>query len=716
MNFLDALQQRQLILRPSSGMPIKQAPVPVNELASLQRIQNLEKMQIERVRINGDASPAAYPEMVRILSLPASPPISTEEHEEFCRRRILASAYDQGFRLHPIQAQAVRDFEILRGLFAPIGVGWGKTLVSLMIAESAYQRFAARIILAVPASVYTQLTVRDIPWARSKVPLSAPFIYLGGLSQTNRQMRATSGKRGVYVLPYSLLSTANAEDILRAIWPELIILDEAHQVKNPHTGRTQRLMRLIKDKRPAVAVLSGTITQRSLMDYHHLLVAALGESAPIPIPVAMANDWAGVLDADGSDGNVQVVQPVLDWAVRTFPAKVFAWDRSGYRAAYRLRLSSAPGVVGSSDAELGVSITIANGSVLPVGESGLVHYSDMDLMTPDIVELSRLMRLVEEQWKTPDGDEIEIAIHTYKWLIELSAGFYYSLQWPTIPQIMEKLCCAESYAEGLLKASKEHHAAQQFYHARLRDWIKQNGRHRLDTPMLVGLAMHNHGAQFVGEELYTAWTAMKAIAYDNLITRISTPVLVSDFKLRSAVEWAQQRSGGGIIWYYHNAIGVWLQEMLLKVGVDSTHCPAGENEKITDPANKDRIIVASMTAHGVGKNLQHFQDVLILQWPRQAALIEQVLGRNHRFGQQADELTYDTRLTLTYDYMVFNACLRDALYVQQTTGQRNKVVIAGYNPLPVVFPAAVLRERGLEPCEDQLVTQRMDEMFSGAKQ
>ncbi len=128
------------------------------------------------------------------------------------------------------------------------------------------------------------------------------------------------------------------------------------------------------------------------------------------------------------------------------------------------------------------------------------------------------------------------------------------------------------------------------------------------------------------------------------------------------------------------------------------HCPAGEsaNKNILDHGNKSKVVIASLDAHGTGKNLQHFQHMCVVQWPRSARTAEQLLGRLHRRGQEADELPVTTCNSLLFDHMNMAACLNDALYIHQSTGDKQKLIYANYDPLPKIFPPAVLYQRGLE--------------------
>ena len=93
-----------------------------------------------------------------------------------------------------------------------------------------------------------------------------------------------------------------------------------------------------------------------------------------------------------------------------------------------------------------------------------------------------------------------------------------------------------------------------------------------------------------------------------------------------------------------------------------------------------------------------------------------MLGRLHRNGQTADEIVTYTVLSNDFDDQSFASTLNDACYIHTTAGTRQKLMYASYNPLPVVFPSQVLKERGFE---NRILTKeeqrRLDETFQTAK-
>jgi hypothetical protein len=224
----------------------------------------------------------------------------------------------------------------------------------------------------------------------------------------------------------------------------------------------------------------------------------------------------------------------------------------------------------------------------------------------------------------------------------------------------------------------------------------------MDTPFLVGLDMSNHEARHVGPELYGAWMNAKMADFEDRPDRRSRPVRVCPYKIVQAADWAQRDvpdGRGAILWVHHREVGKWLVEELEKRGVDVLHCPAGpkHNETIGDPENRHRLIVASISAHHVGKNLQHFSYQFIVQWPRSAVIAEQMIGRLHRPGQEADELTVVTNNTTDSDSLNFAACLNDSCYIHATTGVKQKLMYATYETPPIVISPAVLKKAGLDP-------------------
>jgi predicted RNase H-like HicB family nuclease len=639
-------------------------------------------------------------EIQRIVGLPIVEQPDEDLVEAFSREEVQAEHFDKGFRLFPTQVGGILAYDLYGGGLFPVGVGWGKTLISLKIADRAYLRGEAeRILLVVPPQVHEQLVGNDIAQARKWVGLSVPFHLMGGKSKAARKRIAESRRVGCYITTYSLLSAQTAEDELAAMAPDLLILDEAHNVKNRTSARTRRLLRYMAANQPALVALSGTITSKSVKDYHHLISHALGDLSPLPRSETLADNWSYVLDPsqqgrEGKGSKTGPLQPLVDWARANFPDEKIPEGTPGFRLAYKLRLTSCPGVVSTGDAEIGVSLTLRNEPVQSPEEA------------KGWGEMRDLVKGVQDLWRSPSGDEIEHGFHMWRYLYELAAGFYYHLRWPEIEELTAR-GRSEAEAADALEQALAHHEARQDYAKLLRRWIEYQGRPGMDTPLLVASNMAAHGHRDVGTRLYEAWREMKDLEFAGMPERISEPIRVCDYKVVATVKWAQallrstRGKEGGLVWFHHDAVGKWIFEALEDAGVPAIYCPseskrAGSNEKILNQRNADKIVVASMGGHGTGKNLQHFRHQRFHQFPRQADLLEQVLGRTHRNGQQADELIPVTCNTTDFDHQNMFAALIDALYIHQTTGARQKAVYASYDPLPRQYPPDFLRERGFE--------------------
>lgn len=660
-------------------------------------------------------APVEWQEIRRIIGLPMVLPFEGPEVEEFSRTHVLATAYDEGFRLWGAQCEAVAAYMQYGGLFSPIGVGWGKTLITQMIAHEATKKGFKRIMLLAPSSTVHQLVRIMFPIARSVVPINYPLLVLHGKSAAARRALAHSGKRGVYINTYALLSRKDAEECLWAIKPELIICDEADHLGNRKSARTKRLLKYIDKHQPEGAVLSGTITRDTITDYAHLIKWVLGRKSPLPLSGHLVDEWASRIDANAPTQTEATgpIVPLLEWARERFPDQEITEDVAGFRCAFKLRLKTAPGVVATGDAEIGPSLIIDN---LPVPSPEKVKGWD---------EMQRLIEQVTKANLTPNMDEIDHAIHRYKWLYELTLGFYNELTYPTAAVFADREGTSFADAELILDTAEGLHMCQQEFNGAMRRWIDDFGRRGLDTPLLVKGNMAHHRGKHTGMDLYELWrdwhdlrdeltvvltkARARPMGERDLAKRLArclrdkNAVRVCPYKIDHAVRWAKslsKKNPGAIIWVYNIEVGRWVVEALREAGIENcSHRPAGERHNIgieEDSTRADTIIVASMRAHGRGKNLQRLNQCLMVQWPRAAKLAEQLLGRLHRNGQQANQVWSNSVCTTEFDELCMAATLNDALYIHQTTGNRQKLIYCTYPTTPKIFPSEVLRERGFE--------------------
>lgn len=671
-------------------------------------------------------------EMDRILALDFVDMMTIMEAVEFSQAVLLASAFEQGQRLFCEQASALAAYITEAGGFFPIGVGWGKTGISLMIAERGWQKGLKKIAIMLEPSCLTQLIKRDIPYWRRMTNLSVPFIVLGGKQPRERRAFYESGRVGCYIIPYSLLSVKDTMDMLEAVDPDLVIADECHNLRDRKTARTKRWMAMMNYRERELIAMSGTISSKSIEDYRHLIDLALKDGSPLPRSAAMSHGWARVLDSGAAlteQHQAGPLEPLVMWAneqliqvrraepdkEKRAKIKHLRLTVSDIRDAYKMRMHSAPGVVSSPDSEVKASLSIEG-----LNEKGEPWTAEGSFWQESAgwSDLDQHMTRVKEEWQTPNGDEIEHAIHTFKWMVELGSGFYNELVWPTPEQVMQASAfhkvthglsrpVGEAEARNAITSAKEAHGYHQFYSKELRTFFEDSPP-GLDTPMVVGLAINKH-PEIMPEKLvvaYLLWKQKEQVAIEEhgfLVERLSNAVRVCDFKIAKAVTWAQHAMedyGSGIIWVGNIEIGRWMIDALNTAEVPAIACPAGANEQISalfdpDAGTNDAIAVTSIKSHGTGKNLQKAGAQLFLQWPRSARRAEQCLGRVHRSRVEEfrDHVTVTTLNLLPYDHMLFGACLVEAVF-QHQTGERRKIVYASYNPMPRIFTPEFLKARG----------------------
>jgi hypothetical protein len=208
-------------------------------------------------RIRGANAVKLTNELRRVLALPRREPGDyTELAEELTE---LLKTPNGTMKLRPVQALALHDIGINRGGFLPIGVGEGKTLISLL---APYVLEAKKPMLLLPAGL-----VENAERAR-RVDLAPHW-----LIPTNLR-----------IFSIEMLGRESSKDELEGYGPDAILVDEAHRLKNLGGAACARRVARYMAKHPTTAFvpMSGTIIRDSIHDFAHLLFWALKTGAPCP--------------------------------------------------------------------------------------------------------------------------------------------------------------------------------------------------------------------------------------------------------------------------------------------------------------------------------------------------------------------------------------------------------------------------------------------------
>jgi hypothetical protein len=284
--------------------------------------------------------------------------------------------------LRPIQALALYELMVTRGLAGIMGVGVGKTLVFLLAPVVLDLERALGIL---PASLIDKTEKEraryDLHW------------------KVDRSMQLFS---------YEMLGRVNAATLLETKMPDGIITDESHRGKNPKAACVRRLARWRREnpELPFVS-MSGTYMGKSVHDMAHLLRWSLGpENAPIPQTEGELNEWADCLDERVNP--LQRVKPGVLSELAAPGADLGGDELSQARRAFHTRLVSTPGIVCSlHDEQVNCSLYI----------EGQVY--GVNAVTDQNFETLRTL------WETPDGWALSEAVDVWRHAGELALGFHY---------------------------------------------------------------------------------------------------------------------------------------------------------------------------------------------------------------------------------------------------------------------------------------------------
>ena len=508
--------------------------------------------------------------------------------------------------LRRIQATMLAEAHDHGGAFGPIRVGGGKTLISFL-APVVLE--AKRPLLLVPAKLRDKtktefLTLLAPQWQAPSNLTIESYERLGRIDK----------RSGEPIVRLELLS------------PDLIICDEVHRLKNPKAACTRRVARYMKHA-PETKFLgmSGTITNRSLRDFAHILFWCLKHRAPLPLEYKDLEDWADALDEKVASEN-----RMDPGALKLFadPKELKELDElAAVRRGFRRRLVETPGVVATSEKHVGASISIT--CVEP-------NYSE---------ETEKAFRTLRSIWETPDGWPIADGVTLWRHARELALGFFY--KWDPRPP------------QAWLTARQEWCACVRH--------ILSTNRRGLDSELQVSQAVSKGEYGDDETDAYTEWARVR-----HTFKPITVPVWLDNGPLELATEWIKRHRG--IVWVEHRAVG----EKLSEVAKVTYYGSGGVDRRgaAIETAEPKRSLIASIASSGEGRNLQAWAENLITSPVPTGRIVEQLLGRTHRDNQEADEVTFDVIVGCKEQYNALIQAKEDCRFIEDSTGQPMKILYA----------------------------------------
>lgn len=325
----------------------------------------------------------------RILSLPRRTFTDAEGEALAAELTRLLRTPEGTMRLRPIQALALHDIGTVGGLFGPMRVGAGKTLIS---ALAGFILNVARIVLLLPAALVekTKSEFREL-YKHWRIP------------QTIR------------IHSYEQISRVSGVDLLKIAGPCLIVADEAHKLKNKRAGVTRRVARYMRENPGTKFVaISGTVMKDSLRDFAHIVRWCLKDNSPIPLEDGEIEEWSDALDE-----KLQNPLKRLDPGPLLKLASPEDVDRFGptraARRGFQRRLVETPGVVATANETLACNLRIK-----------ALEYDVSDATEANYEPLRKL-------WETPTGFALNEAVAVWRISRELALGLHY--EWdPRAPE------------------------------------------------------------------------------------------------------------------------------------------------------------------------------------------------------------------------------------------------------------------------------------------
>ena len=430
----------------------------------------------------------------------------------------------------------------------------------------------------------------------------------------------------LHIESYERVSRVSGALMLESFQPDLIIADECHRLKNRAAAVTRRVYRYMEEHPNTIFVaLSGTITKRSLNDYGHLLKWSHKDMRPVPLTYTELESWALAIDEKVSPMNRKPVGALARFCNEEELAILPTDPITAARRGYQRRLADTIGVVTTPESMVGASIQITQ---LPV---------------PPVTEIVAAFQTLRHEWMRPDGVDLADPREITRHARELALGGYY--RWSPPPP------------EAWMDARR---AWNKFVRATL------GANHRnLDSMLQVANAVD--AGIIDGQDILGRWRELEPTFKPN-----TEWVWLSDVVLKMCASWAEKHPG--IIWVEHVAFATRLEQDagLVYYGREGL----SKDKRFIDDHAQGRAMIASAHANNEGRNLQAWSESLTVGVFQNGSQWEQVIGRQHRPGQEADEVSFDVIVGCFEHVKHWEQSLADARYQQDTLGQPQKLLYA----------------------------------------
>jgi len=382
------------------------------------------------------------------------------------------------------------------------------------------------------------------------------------------------------VVSYEFVSHPNHQSWVEDYAPDLVMCDEGHALRNRRGAGAGRLLDWMF--RPGVlsGILSGTLLGASLADYFHLLDAVLGDESPVPRHYLERTALADVCGArtEYTDQEAALVEPFTSYWCDLEPG---ASLRDRTRNAWRRRLETLPGIVVTTETSCDATLVLER-----------VPFD----LPPNVVTA---MQEVEDYLERPDGSELSSLTQSVPTQRQLALGFYYAYPNPPDP---EWSVARTEYQREIRRALGHRRWGDSPYHV-LRSAPE-------GSPVRLAYARWTQAElNYPRGERYTVW--------------------YSEHLFDALEKWLDAHPRG-CLWFLHTEA---IADALRERGYDVWDHGRPQPTEWVPRAAFSR-------AYAKGSNLQAWTEALVLEFPAGGRTAEQLLGRHHRQGQDADVVTF----------------------------------------------------------------------------
>ena len=611
------------------------------------------------------------PDLTRVLAIPRRAPLEIPSPDAdalvayvtakyklppraHCRCREIDPERDCIQNLLPLQAWGLHEMSLANGLVAAVPAGGGKSIIFLLAALALRDCKCAALLL--PSTLVPQM-VTDYEILSQHFRVPSLIVHQGRAQAPLRVASNTDPNVVLHLIAYTRLSSPDASDLLAQISPDAILADEADALSDTTSVRTRRFLRIYQ-RAPGTRFVCGTgsFTDKGLEDWATLAALALRLNSPMPLDPEVTADWGRAINAG-------------DYPAP--PGALMDLCRPGeeVRAGFQRRLRETLGFISSTTSEVRV---ITTGELVDI----IIQKREAPPL-PAIIEeaLAKVRAGLRPDTLAPagtpggesvDDEELVDPMQKAQCAAEVACGMFYRFIFP------------RGEPRALIE---DWFSKRKAYFREQRDMLMLDIPF-MDSPHLLDQAARRaHGDIPPGllddgtlDPRQPAWPSAAWPAWRDIMDKVepkSQAVRLHDYLVLDAAEWAEKSPG--IVWYTMVEFGQWLSEisgMTLHTG------GAGAGARILKEDGR-RSIVVSVKSHGRGRNgLQHrFWRQLLSQMLSSSRMNAQLLARLHRLGQKENTVETDVYLHTPEIRKRFRQALSRARYVQETMGERQKLLV-----------------------------------------